>query len=129
MLTLYDYYRSSACYRVRIALHFKGLPFEKITMDLVKDGGEQHQPQYLAMNPQRLVPTLIDDDKTLTQSIAILEYLEEQYPSPALLPSDATARARVRSMAQTIACDMGQVQRQAVRPLLRLTRGIQRQAH
>jgi maleylacetoacetate isomerase len=105
-LNLYDYYRSTASYRVRIALNVKKLPFECIPVHLVRDGGEQHLPAYRALNPQCLVPTLIDNKSTITQSIAILEYLEEQYPNPALLPQDISARASIRSLALSIACDM-----------------------
>ncbi len=106
MLTLYSYFRSSAAYRVRIALNLKQLPFEQVAVHLLRDGGEQHQADYVARNPQHLVPTLVDGDLTLTQSLAILEYLDELHPEPALLPPDAAARAYVRSLALAIACDI-----------------------
>lgn len=108
MPTLYTYFRSSAAYRVRIALQLKGLDWQAIPVHLVKDGGQQHSPDYLARNPQGLVPALVlDDGTTLTQSLAIMEYLDEAYPhTPALLPADATGRARVRAIAQAIACDI-----------------------
>lgn len=108
-MQLYDYYRSTASYRVRIALNLKNIPFEAIAVHLVRDGGEQHQAAYRALNPQGLVPTLIDTaaaNTPITQSIAILEYLEEQYPTPALLPEAPLARAQVRSLANLIASDM-----------------------
>ena len=105
-MKLYGYWRSSAAYRVRIALAIKQLDFESIPVHLVKDGGQQHQDAYKALNPAELVPTIQDGDLTVNQSLAIVEYLEEQCPSPALLPSDAASRARVRAMALDIACDI-----------------------
>jgi len=105
-VVLYDYWRSSASYRVRIALNLKGLSYEQKSVHLVRDGGEQNKPEYKAINPQGLVPTLVDADVVLTQSMAILEYLDEKYPQPALLPGDVTDRARVRAMALVIACDV-----------------------
>lgn len=108
-MILHGYFRSSAAWRVRIALHLKGLTVEHRYQHLRK--GEQLSPGYLAVNPQGLLPSLILDDGTvLTQSLAICEYLDEQYPDPALLPSDPTARARVRAFAQAIACDIHPVQ-------------------
>ena len=106
MLKLHTYFRSSASYRVRIALNLKGLPFESVGVHLVRDGGAQHSLDYAALNPTRLVPTLQDNEHTFLQSLAILEYLEETHPTPALLPPDAPARARVRALAQTIACEI-----------------------
>lgn len=106
MLQLYTYFRSSASYRVRIALHLKGLPFESVPVHLLKDGGMQHSDTYQRINPARLVPTLADDGHAVTQSLAIMEYLEETHPTPALLPADALGRARVRALAQTIACEI-----------------------
>ena len=106
MLKLYGYYRSSAAYRVRIALNYKKLDYDSISVHLVKEGGQQHQEDYLQLNPQALVPSLITEDgQTLTQSLAIIEYLEESYPQPALLPSNKLERARVRALAQAIACE------------------------
>ncbi|MEM1082027.1 MAG: maleylacetoacetate isomerase [Pseudomonadota bacterium] len=104
-ITLYTYWRSSASYRVRMALHLKGLRYESEFVHLVRDGGQQHQAAYTALNPQALVPTLLHGDTVLTQSLAILEYLEEQFPQPALLPPRAVDRARVRALANLIACD------------------------
>jgi maleylacetoacetate isomerase len=106
MRQLYSYFRSSAAYRVRIALHLKGLAFDTIPVHLLRNGGEQHSSQYRALNPSELVPTLVDEGLSLGQSVAILEYLEETYPTPALLPTDRAQRAQVRSVVQTIACDI-----------------------
>ena len=106
MIKLYTYYRSSASYRVRIALNLKGLPFESIPVHLLRAGGLQHTPDYARINPAQLVPTLVDGELTLGQSLAIIEYLEEMYPEPALLPRDAAGRARVRALGQTIACEI-----------------------
>jgi len=109
MLKLYTYFRSSAAYRVRIALNLKGLPYQSIPVHLLKDGGEQLHASYRAINPGAMVPSLQDEDAgaTLTQSLAILEYLEETHPeTPPLLPADARARARVRALALTVACDI-----------------------
>ena len=106
MLQLYTYFRSSASYRVRIALHLKGLPFESVPVHLLKDGGAQHAPAYQHINPAKLVPALIDDGHAVTQSLAIMEYLDEVHPQPALLPADALGRARVRALAQAIACEI-----------------------
>jgi maleylacetoacetate isomerase len=104
-LTLYTYWRSSAAFRVRIALALKGLDFRSVPKHLLRDGGEQRQPDYLALNPQGLVPALVDDGFVVPQSLAICEYLEELYPEPRLLPGSARDRATVRGMALAIACD------------------------
>jgi maleylacetoacetate isomerase len=106
MLKLYTYFRSSAAFRVRIALNLKGLTFEAIPVHLLRDGGEQLSPAYEELNPSRLVPVLQDRTRRFTQSLAIIEYLEETHPLPALLPRTPDARARVRALAQTIACDI-----------------------
>ena len=105
-LTLYSYWRSSAAYRVRIGLNLKGLDYALVPVHLVRDGGQQHAPDYAALNPQQLVPALRDGERVLTQSLAILEYLEETRPQPPLLPVDAAGRARVRALAQLVACDI-----------------------
>ncbi|MCG8426258.1 MAG: maleylacetoacetate isomerase [Chromatiales bacterium] len=106
MFRLYSYFRSSAAYRVRIALNLKGLEHEIVPVHLLRNGGEQNLPDYTAKNPLALVPTLEHDGLNLIQSLAILEYLEETRPTPALLPDQAAARARVRALAQTIACEI-----------------------
>jgi maleylacetoacetate isomerase len=105
-LTLYGYWRSSAAYRVRIALNLKGLAWESVPKHLVRDGGEHLKPDYLARNPQGLVPALQDGDFLLTQSLAIIEYLDETRRDPPLLPADPQSRATVRAMALAIACDV-----------------------
>jgi maleylacetoacetate isomerase/maleylpyruvate isomerase len=102
---LYTYFRSSAAFRVRIALNLKGLKYEPVFVHLAK--GEHRQPQYASVNPQALLPTLeLDDGKRLTQSLAIIEWLEEKHPTPPLLPKDALARARVRSLAFLVASEI-----------------------
>ena len=104
-MKLYTYFRSSAAFRVRIALNLKGLKYEPVFVHLAK--GEHRQPQYAAVNPQALLPTLeLDDGKRLTQSLAIIEWLEERHPTPPLLPKDALARARVRSLAYLVASEI-----------------------
>lgn len=105
-LTLHTYWRSSAAYRVRIALHLKGLAFDSVPVHLVQDGGAQHAAAYVARNPQRLVPTLQHGESVLTQSLAIIEYLDEMFPETPLLPADALARQRARALAQLVACDI-----------------------
>ncbi|RDS79338.1 maleylacetoacetate isomerase [Dyella monticola] len=105
-LILYSYWRSSAAFRVRIALNLKGLRYETRPVHLVRDGGEQHSPDYVALNPLQLIPTLVDGDRVMTQSMAIAEYLDEIHPQPALLPTDAGGRARVRALAQIVGCDI-----------------------
>jgi maleylacetoacetate isomerase len=106
MLTLYSYFRSSAAYRVRIALNLKGLEYNVAPIHLLRDGGQHHTPDYACRNPAELVPTLDHDSMTITQSLAILEYLGEIYPRPALLPPTALGRARVRALCLTIACEI-----------------------
>ncbi|HWA92707.1 MAG TPA: maleylacetoacetate isomerase [Rhizomicrobium sp.] len=103
---LYGYFRSSAAFRARIALNLKAIVPETRFVHLLKDGGAQHSPEYRALNPQALIPALVHDGHTITQSLAIMEYLDEIVPEPPLLPKDAFARARVRSLAYQIACDI-----------------------
>jgi len=105
-MKLYTYFRSSAAYRVRIALNLKGLNAEQIPVHLVNNGGEQHSEAYKAVNPSELVPTLVEDEFQLSQSLSILEYLNEQHPEVALLPEDAQQRALVRAFSLAIACDI-----------------------
>jgi maleylacetoacetate isomerase len=103
-MKLYGYWRSSAAYRVRIALNLKGLPYESVSINLMK--GEQYQPGYAAINPQNLVPVLEDQGQRLYQSLAIIQYLEETHPEPPLLPRDPVERNRVRSLALIVACEI-----------------------
>ena len=105
-IVLYTYWRSSAAYRVRIGLELKGLAWEARPVHLVRDGVEQHRDAYRALNPQQQVPTLLHEGHVLTQSLAILEYLDERFPQVPLLPADAAGRARVRALAQLVACDI-----------------------
>ncbi|UXI69204.1 maleylacetoacetate isomerase [Tahibacter amnicola] len=106
-LRLYSYWRSSAAYRVRIALNLKGLAHEIIPVNLAADGGEQHSAEYHAVNPQELVPVLRDGGRIIRQSMAIIEYLDETYDGELkLLPTPARDRARVRGLAQLICCDI-----------------------
>jgi len=105
-MKLYSYFRSSAAYRVRIALNLKSLPYETVPVHLTRGGGEQHAPGYRKLNPQALVPVLEDGGRVLTQSLAIIEYLDETHPQVPLLPKDPAARARVRALALAVACDL-----------------------
>lgn len=125
MLTLYDYWRSSAAYRVRIALNLKGLPYQVVPIHLVQDGGQQHSAEYRALNPQQLLPLLVDGDQRIAQSLAILEYLEERYPQPALLPREQGERAQVRSLALHIACDIHPLNNLRVLQYLSNTLGVE----
>jgi maleylpyruvate isomerase len=104
---LYSYFRSSAAYRVRIALNLKGLAYETLPVHLIKDGGHNKRPEFRAINPQMRVPVLVTPaGDVLIQSLAIIEYLDETHPSPALLPKDPVARAKTRALAEVIACDI-----------------------
>lgn len=105
MLKIYSYWRSSASYRVRIALHLKGLAFETLPVHLVKDSGQQHQPAYRALNPEGRVPLLVDGEFRLGQSLAIFTYLESQYPLPPLLPEDPQQRARIWQFCECLNAD------------------------
>ena len=106
-LTLYSYWRSSAAWRVRIALNLKGMDYTLTPVHLLRDGGEQRSAIFRELNPQALIPILIDGDRVIRQSQAIIEYLEEAYPeTPRLLPIDNRSRARVRAIAQMVACDI-----------------------
>jgi maleylacetoacetate isomerase len=116
---LYGYFRSSAAFRARIALNLKGIVPQTRYVHLLKDGGEQHASAYRAVNPQGLIPALVHDGHTLTQSLAIIEYLDEIVPEPALLPKTALARARVRAIAYAIACDIHPVNNLRINNYLR----------
>ena len=106
-MKLYTYFRSSAAYRVRIALNLKGLATEQVPIHLTKDGGRQHSAEFRAVNPHGRVPALaLDSGEIITQSLAIIAYLDETHPKPPLLPPDPAARARVRAFSQVIACDI-----------------------
>jgi maleylacetoacetate isomerase len=106
-LKLYDYWRSSAAYRVRVALNLKGLEYTSHPIHLVRNGGEQHDEAYRALNPQELVPVLVDGRRVIRQSLAIIEYLDETYEGAAkLLPTTVRDRARVRGLALIVACDI-----------------------
>jgi maleylacetoacetate isomerase len=104
---LYSYFRSSAAYRVRIALHLKGIVYETAPIHLVKDGGHNRKPEYRAVNPQMRVPALVTPaGEILIQSLAIIDYLDETHPEPPFLPKDSIARAKVRALAEIVACDI-----------------------
>lgn len=106
-MKLYSYFRSSAAYRARIALNLKGLAYETVSIHLTKEGGKQFSPDYKAINPQMRVPALeLPNGDVLTQSLAIIDYLDEIYPEPPFLPTDPVERAKVRALTQIIACDI-----------------------
>lgn len=106
-MILYDYFRSTACYRVRIALNIKNILYEKKEIHLINNGGDQHTPQYHQINPQALVPSLdVGEGQILHQSLAIIEYLEECYPQVPLLPKDPFTKATLKALALIVACDM-----------------------
>ena len=121
---LFGYWRSTAAYRVRIALNLKGIDWENRPVDLVRDGGEQHQPDYRGLNPTGLVPTLAIDGLYLGQSLAICEYLDETRPEPALLPADPADRAWVRALAQDVACDIHPINNLRVQQYLKREHGL-----
>lgn len=106
-MKLYTYFRSSAAYRVRIALNLKGLQYDMVPIHLTKDGGQQRKPEFQKVNPQMRVPALeLSSGSVLTQSLAIIEYLDDIEPEPPFLPADALERANVRALAQVVACDI-----------------------
>src|SRR5262252_9422176 len=119
---LYSYFRSSAAFRVRIALNLKGLAYDTVPIHLIKDGGRHKSAEYRVVNPQMRVPALaLSGGDVLVQSLAIIEYLNEAYPSPPLLPTDPIERARVRAVAQIIACDIHPLNNTAALNYLRHT--------
>ncbi|CAG9175179.1 maleylacetoacetate isomerase [Cupriavidus respiraculi] len=128
MLKLYSYFRSSAAFRVRIALELKGLPFEYIPVHLLRDGGQQFSEAYTQLNANALVPTLLDGDHALSQSLAIVEYLDETHPEPPLLPGTALDRAYVRALSQAIACDIHPLNNLRVLKYLKHTLGVAEEA-
>lgn len=125
---LYGYFRSSAAFRVRIALNLKGIAPKLRFVHLLKDGGQQHAAEYRRLNPQALIPALVHDGHTITQSLAIVEYLDEIVPEPPLLPADALGRARVRSIAYQIACDIHPVNNLRVNQYLKAELGADGEA-
>jgi maleylpyruvate isomerase len=127
-MKLYSYFRSSAAYRVRIALNLKGLDYDIVPVHLLKDGGQQLSTEYRALNPTALVPTLAEDGWAVGQSMAIVEYLEETHPEPPLLPRDPKERARVRAIAQNIACDIHPLNNLRVLKYLKRTLGVSEEA-
>jgi len=126
MLQLYTYFRSSAAYRVRIALNLKGLPYQPIVVWL--PDGEHAQSAYMAKNPQALVPALVDGDTTLSQSLAIIEYLDETQPGLKLLPASSVGKARARALAQAIACDIHPINNLRVLKYLKTSMGHEQAA-
>lgn len=127
-MKLYTYFRSSAAYRVRIALNLKGIDYDSIPVHLLQDGGQQLLPAYRAVNPSALVPALDDDGAILTQSLAMLEYLDETRPGVPLLPADPLERARVRALALAIACDAHPLTNLRVLKYLKNTLGLSDEA-
>lgn len=105
-MILYSYFRSSAAYRVRIALALKHIDYETRPVHLLREGGEQHSAAFTALNPQGLVPVLVHHDLTITQSYTIIDYLEQQYPTPSVYPQDTHSNLAARAFAQSICCDI-----------------------
>ena len=124
-MKLYSFFRSSAAFRVRIALNYKGIPYEQSPIHFRKDGGQHKLPEFLSLNPQGLLPLLEDDDFYLQQSLAIIEYLDEAYPNTEpLLPSDPKSRGVVRAMAQMVACDLHPLNNLSVLNYLKSSVGV-----
>lgn len=123
-LILYDYWRSSAAYRVRIALNLKNIAYQSVPVNLIKDGGEQHRPPFNRLNPNELVPVLIDGDIELNQSLTIIDYLDAHYPEPRLVPRDERLRYQVTALAQDIAIDIHPINNLRVIQHLSKTFGI-----
>ncbi|WP_432259121.1 maleylacetoacetate isomerase [Cupriavidus sp. TMH.W2] len=124
MLKLYSYFRSSASFRVRIALELKGLTYDYVPVHLLKEGGQQLKAEFRAVNPDGLVPALADGEHVLQQSLAIVEYLDEVHPEPKLLPGTALDRAYVRGLAQEIACEIHPLNNLRVLKYLKHTVGV-----
>ena len=123
-LQLYDYWRSSSAYRVRIALNLKGLAYRQVPVHLVRDGGQQNSPAYRALNPLGLVPALLHGERVIVQSLAICEYLEEAFNTPPLLPRDPAGRARVRGMVQTVCSEIQPLNNLSVMQYLKRDMGL-----
>lgn len=124
-MQLHNYFRSSASYRVRIALAWKGLAYDYLPVHLVRNGGAQNSDAFLALNPEGLVPAMVDDDgAVLTQSLAMLEYIEERHPTPPLLPSTPADRAWTRALATQIACEIHPLNNLRVLKYLEQTLGV-----
>jgi maleylpyruvate isomerase len=128
MPVLHGYFRSSAAYRVRIALNLKGITYDQAFVHLLRDGGEQHKAAFRALNPLGLVPAYVDGGAALTQSLAIIEYLDEVHPEPPLLPAHPLAQARVRAFAQSIACDIHPVNNLRILKYLESELGVDKHA-
>jgi maleylpyruvate isomerase len=126
-MQLYNYFRSTTSYRVRIALNLKGLPFDYLPVHLTRDGGQQFASAYRGIAPESLVPVLVDGDVTAHQSLAIIEYLDETRPHPPLLPADAAGRAAVRAIALDIACDISPLGNLRVLKYLAANYGLQKE--
>lgn len=127
-MKLYSYFRSSAAYRVRIALNLKNLPYDYAPVHLLRDGGEQLKPDYRKLNPDAILPTCVDGDHVMQQSLAIIEYLEETHPEPPLLPAAPADRAYVRSVALQIACEIHPLNNLRVLKYLKHTLGVNDEA-
>jgi maleylacetoacetate isomerase len=127
-LTLYDYWRSSACYRVRIALNLKGMEYTARPVHLLNNGGEQHSAEHRTLNPQETIPVLVDGARVIRQSLAILEYLDEVHPDQPLLPAAARDRAHVRGLAQLVACDIHPLNNLRVMQYIEREYGVQQPA-
>ena len=127
-MKLFGYWRSTAAYRVRIALHFKGIEFENHSVHLIKNGGEQHAIDYQSINPNHLVPTLVDDKFTLNQSLAIIDYLEQAYGGCSLYTSDIKTNAKVKALALDIACEIHPLNNLRVQQYLANDLGLENEA-
>ncbi len=127
-MKLYGYWRSTAAYRVRIALHLKGIEFDSASVHLVKNGGEQHKDNYAALNPNQLVPTLVDGDFSLNQSLAIIDYLEATTSGLSLYPDDIQNRAKVQALALDIACEIHPLNNLRVQQYLANDIGLENEA-
>ena len=127
-MKLYGYWRSTAAYRVRIALHLKGIDFDSISVHLVKNRGEQHKNDYVAINPNQLVPTLVDGDFSLNQSLAIIDYIEATKPGLSLYPNDTQARAKIQALSLDIACEIHPLNNLRVQQYLANDLGLENEA-